>query len=110
MISFGLNYENHFIEIIDWNSEVKWIYIEVTTYFLWVYTPINTVLTSTANMPFIFIVDSTPTCSFDGVGEHCGYDLGSWGFGKFILQEITVQYFSLFREYMFSTLNCIFKS
>lgn len=22
--------------------------------------------------------NSTPTCSFDGVGEHCGYDLGSW--------------------------------
>lgn len=56
----------------------------------------------------LFIVDSTPTCSFDGVGEHCGYDLGSWILGEFIFQVKAVQEFSLFQEYMFSTLNCIY--
>lgn len=35
-------------------------------------------------MLFIFIVDSIFICFFDGVGEYCGYDLGLWGFGKFI--------------------------
>lgn len=84
MISFGLNYENYFIEIIDWNFEVKWIYIEVIIYFFWVYIFINIVLISIVNMLFIFIVDNIFICFFDGVGEYCGYDLGLWVLGKFI--------------------------